>query len=187
MKIKRKIYSNKTIFYSGDLSLLQEDCISVAGSRKIEQSSADWLVNVLTKFDCPIISGLALGADTVAHETALQNGNPTIAVLPSGLKRITPKTNIDLANRIVDSGGLLISSYTPETYATRDRYIERNEDIAILGKGLIVPQFDIKSGTMHTVKFAKKHNKTILVRNYLGYSGNRHIIADNSFKTITAL
>lgn len=187
MKIKRKVFSNKTIFYSGDLSLLQEDCISVSGSRQIEQSSANWLESILNKLSCPIISGLAVGTDTIAHETALKNGNPTIGVLPSGLKRIYPKENLDLANRIVDSGGLLISSFTPETYPNRDRFIARNEDIAILGKGLIVPQFNKKSGTRHTVDFARKYNKTILVRNYKKYSGNRYILEDNSYNTITSL
>lgn len=184
MRIKRKTYSNKVIFYSGDLSLLNENCVSVSGSREIDSGSASWLRSKLNKVSCPIISGLAIGTDTIAHQTALRNQVPTIAVLPSGLRRITPEENIPLANEIVDNGGLLISEYAPNTFASRDRYIERNEMIAQLGKYLIVPQFNIRSGTRHTVDFAQKYGKLIFVRNKKSYSGNSHIISDNSYKTI---
>lgn len=184
MKIKRKIYSNITIFYSGDLSLLQEDCVSVSGSREIDNASSRWLRNKLNHISSPIVSGLAIGTDTIAHKTALKNEVPTVAVLPSGLRRITPEENISLANEIVDSGGLLISEYTPNTFASRDKYIKRNELIAILGKYLIVPQFNIRSGTRHTVDFAKKYSKSILVRNTRKYTGNSYIINDSSYKTI---
>lgn len=173
-------------FYMGNIELLKsENKVSVAGARKIDSSSTEWLKAVIKNLDsdCVIVSGLALGADTVAHKTALESGLKQIAVLPSGFNRITPQSNHQLALDIVKDGGLLVSEYHPRVYASRHRYINRNKIIARLGNYLIVPQFEVRSGTRHTVNFAKKLNKQILVQD-ADYSGNQFIIKDSGFNTI---
>ena len=173
----------ENLFLLGNKNLLQsKHMYSVAGSRKITAKSANWLRNTLSQLDsnCVIVSGLALGADTVAHQTALKNGNPTIAVLPSGFNCITPKSNQKLAKRIVKSGGLLVSEYESNTPATKSSYVARNRIIAKLGKALIVPQCEIKSGTMHTVRFAQEMGKPIFVQRGTNFSGNNYILTKSS-------
>lgn len=164
------------LFAVGDSSLLNQPMVSVAGSRQIDSSSTQWLDNIIGQISnhC-VVSGLALGSDRVAHESALNHGLPTIAVLPSGFNHITPRSHIRLAHRIVNSGGLLLSAYHPDTYVKKDQYIARNKIIAQLGKLLIIPQCNVKSGTMHTVRFAHQLNKPIVVQS-AGYSGNSFII-----------
>ena len=174
----------KNLFLLGNKNLLQsKHMYSVAGSRKITVKSAQWLENILGQLssDCVVVSGLALGTDTKAHKTALKNGNPTIAVLPSGFNCITPKSNTKLAKRIVKNGGLLVSEYEPDTPATKSSYVARNKIIARFGKALIVPQCDIQSGTMHTVRFAQQLNKLIVVQKDTDFSGNNYILTNSSF------
>ena len=173
-------------FYMGNIELLKsENKVSVAGARKIDSSSTEWLKAVIKNLDSDsvIVSGLALGADTVAHKTALESGLKQIAVLPSGFNRITPQSNHQLALDFVIDGGLLVSEYHPRVYASSHRYFNRNKIIARLGNYLIVPQFEVRSGTRHTVNFAKKLNKQILVQD-ADYSGNQFIIKDSGFNTI---
>lgn len=161
--------------YCGDLSLLNGLKISVAGARAIDSASAEWLRNYISNCNNTIVSGLALGADSVAHRTALECGLPTIAVLPCGINNIAPRSNINLAKQIVANGGLLISAYPNKAGASRDKYIARNKVIAQLGYKLVVPQCEYRSGTMHTVRFAHELHKSIVTQN-ADYSGNQHII-----------
>ena len=180
--MKTTTINNIKLNYAGNIDLLKEPCISVSGSRKIDKRSASWLKNKLRNCKAPIISGLALGTDTIAHKFALQKNIPTIAILPCGIGNITPKQNTELAKEILQNGGLLLSEYDYKTPANRSRYIARNKLIAYFGSFLIVPQFDYKSGTRHTVDFAKDFNKTIYVKKD-GFSGNQFIIHNNNYKT----
>lgn len=169
-----------SLFASGDLSLLESASIAVAGSRKIDSRSSAWLADILSQCGSrTIVSGLALGADAVAHRTALKLGVPTIAVLPSGINNIAPRSHTKLAAEIVDSGGLLLSAYAPNSGARRHTFVERNKIIAHLGDLLIVPQCARHSGTMHTVDFARALNKPVVVQN-ANYSGNQFILSDYS-------
>lgn len=163
--------------YCGNLSLLNGLKVSVAGARAIDSTSAEWLRNYISNCDCDkiIVSGLALGADSVAHQTALNCGLPTIAVLPCGINNIAPRSNIGLARKIVENGGLLISAYPNKAGASRDKYIARNKIIARLGYKLVVPQCEYRSGTIHTVRFANEANIPIVTQN-ADYSGNQYII-----------
>ena len=174
------------LYCVGDVELLNTTCVSVAGARKVNSSSIKWLNGVLEQCSASkptIVSGLALGTDTVAHKTALELGLPTIAVLPSGVNNIAPRSNEKLANQIVDNGGLLISEYMLHQAPNRDSYINRNRLIASLGKALVVPQCEVKSGTMHTVRFAKQYDKYIVTQD-ADYSGNQHIIRSGDYKVL---
>lgn len=158
---------------------------SVAGSRNISSNSSNWLRSQIAMLSSEhiIVSGLALGADTIAHQTALKCNIPQIAILPSGINNITPYSNLSLAHDIVDAGGCLISAYHPKARACRNSYIARNQVIAYLGHMLIVPEFSVRSGTRHTVDFTKNYKKYIIVNN-CDYSGNQFIINNNSYNTI---
>ena len=176
------------LFVVGRSSLLGSSVprVSVAGARAIDQSSSRWLEDMVDGLapGTAVVSGLALGADTVAFRAALARGLPCVAVLPSGFDNITPRQNLGLARRIVEAGGLLVSEYAPHTRATRSSFVARNQIIAELGKFLIVPQFEVKSGTRHTVDFAQQLNKLIVVQNQLNYSGNSYILQNAKYRTI---
>lgn len=166
------------LFAVGRVSLLSGPCISVAGSRRgVSSDSTEWLHDMLSQVsNHSVVSGLAIGIDRSAHEFAIELGLPTIAVLPSGFHRIAPRQHVGLARRIVASGGLLVSAYEPQTPAAPAQYVARNRIIAQLGKCLIVPQCEARSGTMHTVRFARKLNRPVFTRR-ADYSGNSYIVS----------
>lgn len=178
-----------SLFVVGDLSLLGASCasrrVSVAGSRKIDSASSDWLRQMVDYLypNNILVSGLALGADSVAHHHALEIGVPQIAVLPSGFDHITPRSNLQLARDIVASGGCLVSELAPGRGASRSTYISRNKIIAELGSCLVVPQFAVRSGTRHTVDFARGLGRSIVVR-ASNASGNQFIINSSDYQTI---
>lgn len=162
----------------GAVDLLSGPCISVAGSRRgVSPDSTEWLHDMLSQVsNHSVVSGLALGIDRYAHESAMELGLPTIAVLPSGFHRIAPRQHVGLARKIVASGGLLVSAYEPQTPAAPAQYVARNRIITQLGKCLIVPQCEVRSGTMHTVRFARELNRPVFTRNS-GHSGNSYIVS----------
>ena len=175
------------LFVLGNSALLGSGVtrVSVAGSRKIDSASSAWLRSVVDSFHSGsvLVSGLALGADSVAHRRALQLNIPQIAVLPSGFNNITPRSHIGLARDIIASGGCLVSLLSPDCGASRSTYINRNQVIAELGSCLIVPQFNIHSGTRHTVDLARELGKPIIVRSS-GASGNQFIINSPNYHTL---
>lgn len=174
-----------SLFCVGNTSLLNSPCVAVVGARKIDQSSSRWLKSIIGQLsNTCVVSGLALGTDTIAHKSALANHLPTIAVLPSGFNRITPKSNLPLARQIIANDGLLVSQYSPNTQVSNDKYIARNKIIANLGKYVIVPQFEIKSGTRHTINFTQQMGKLIVVQN-ANYSGNQFILKSDNYHTIS--
>ena len=176
-----------SLFVCGRSSLLGASVprVSVAGARAIDQASSRWLEEMVDGLapGTAVVSGLALGADTVAFRAALARGLPCVAVLPCGFDNITPRSNLGLARRIVEAGGVLVSEYPPSARATRGRFVARNQIIAELGKFLIVPQFEVKSGTRHTVDFAQRANKLIVVQN-ANYSGNQFVLKNSNYRTI---
>lgn len=184
MSIIKINLNGRSMFAFGNIELLNKPMVSVAGSRKITSEASEWLQNIIPQYsNYSIVSGLAIGADTVAHRTALENNIPTIAVLPSGLRNIHPSNNGGLARKIVREGGLVITEYNHKDYPCRENYIARNKIIAELGDCLIMPQCDEHSGTMHTVRFANKLNKNIVLPD-LDFTGNKYLINDDGFNTI---
>lgn len=175
------------LFVVGSSALLGSSVprVSVAGARAIDQSSSRWLSDMVDGLapGTAVVSGLALGADTVAFKSALARGLPCVAVLPCGFDNITPRSNLGLARRIVEAGGVLVSEYPPSARATRGSFVARNQIIAELGKFLIVPQFEVKSGTRHTVNFAQQLGKLIVVQN-ANYSGNQFVLKNSNYRTI---
>lgn len=139
--------------------------VAVAGSRSIDDKHSALLRAVVDDLDPSfnvLVSGLAIGADTVAHRAALRNGVPQIAVLPSGFDNVYPRRNLRLARDIVEAGGCLVSLLPPSARPSRSSFVERNKVIARLGKWLVVPQCASASGTMHTVRFARAAGRPVL-------------------------
>lgn len=139
-------------------TLLQMPMLAVVGTRKPTPYAATMCAQIVrevaTKGVC-IVSGLALGIDSIAHKAALEVGGKTIAVLPSGLDNIYPASHRQLAIAIIRQGGALLSEYTPKTTASyKGNFIQRNRIIAGLSQVIFIPEAAIKSGSLHTAQFA---------------------------------
>jgi DNA processing protein len=109
-----------------------------------------------------IVSGLALGIDTVAHQAALAAEGYTIAVLGSGIDRVQPTSNRGLAERVCAAGGAVITEQEPGTPGLPQHFPARNRIIAGLSLGVIVTEAAEKSGALITVKFAREQNRAVM-------------------------
>jgi DNA processing protein len=109
-----------------------------------------------------VVSGLALGVDSVAHQAALDAGGGTIAVLPSSVEEVYPASHRQLARDIVAEGGALVSEYPKGTPTLRGNFIARNQIIAGLSDVLLVTEAALRSGSLHTARFALEQGKDVL-------------------------
>lgn len=134
------------IYYLGDISLLQKTnkCAAVIGLRnpteQIETRERA-IVRQLVQEGVITVSGLATGCDTIAHRETLKRGGKTVAILPSPLSQILPESNVQLADLIVENGGLVLSEYgnEPTTQTERiGRYIARDRLQALFSDAVIL-------------------------------------------------
>ena len=141
---------------------------SFAGSRRgLSSSSVSWLRQQVARLAPDrhvLVAGGAVGADTVAHRAALELGIPQVVVLPCGFDHPYPRSNLGLFRSVLASGGCLVSLLPPSARPSRSSFVERNEVIARLGASLLVPQCAARSGTMHTVRFARGAGVPVLFR-----------------------
>ncbi|MBC7581357.1 DNA-protecting protein DprA [Aeromicrobium sp.] len=157
----------KQIFHAGaDLSeLLQRPVVAIVGSRKVTpygQQVTIKLARELAEQGVVIVSGLALGVDALAHQAALQAGGLTIAVLPSPIEQIAPSSHTQLAQRIAEQGGALISEYPAGMPALVQNFVARNRLVAGLSDALLITEAALKSGSLHTARFALDQGKDVL-------------------------
>jgi len=146
-------------------ALLQKPTVTIVGSRRptsYGREVTSHLARELTKHGVVIVSGLALGVDSIAHQACLDAGGHTVAVLPCGPDAIYPNTHRNLAKRIVNQGGALITEYAPETPPLRQNFIARNRLVSGLGDVVIITEAAEKSGTLHTANFALNQGKTVM-------------------------
>jgi len=139
--------------------------VAVVGSRKYSaygQQVTERLVNDLVNYGVVIISGLALGIDSIAHGAALAAGGQTVAVLPTSLDHIYPEKHFNLAREIIDKNGTLMSEYTATREIYRTNFIERNRIVSGLADVLLITEAALKSGSLHTARFALEQGKTVM-------------------------
>lgn len=144
------------LYVKGDPSLLLKKGVAIVGSRNAScygLKATGELVRSLWNHDVVIVSGGALGVDTMAHETALECGLPTIAVLGSGIGWDYPRENRRLFERI-SREGLLVSEYEPGRRPEKYFFPERNRIIAQLSQAVVVTAAALQSGSLHTAEHA---------------------------------
>ncbi len=149
----------KQLFVSGNhlQHMMEKPRIAIVGSRKVSpygRSVTAKLASDLARKGVVIVSGLALGIDSIAHTSCLDAGGGTVAVLPAGLDRIYPTSHFQLARRIAGAGGLLVTEYPKRTEPMRHNFIARNRIIAGLAEGLLITEAAVNSGSLHTARFA---------------------------------
>lgn len=156
-----------TLFVEGEnfTHLLSSPRLAIVGSRKITpygRGTTENLSASLAARGVVIVSGLALGVDSVAHQACIANGGRTIAVLPSGLDKIYPSSNTQLAHRIVKQDGALVTEYRPGTIPYPGNFLERNRIIAALSDGVLVTEAAMRSGSLNTANHALQLGKPVL-------------------------
>ncbi len=203
------------LYYKGDISLLKKEKLAIsvigllnpAGDIEIRERE---LVKEFVKNGAIIVSGLALGCDSISHIQALESNGKTIAILPSPLNNILPSSNLGLASRIISEGGLIISEYGKQFKSPMElssRYKERDRlqaifcDTIVLAASYSKNSADIwglhgqklDSGARLAMEYAKQYNISRAVMYEKDFDSenpmfdlNREIISeDNKVKTIS--
>lgn len=154
------------LFTEGNLlELLDRPSVAIVGSRKVSpygRQVTEQLARQLAERGIVIISGLALGVDSIAHTAAVSAGGATIAVLPSSIEEVYPASHRQLAKQIVDKGGALVSEYPAGSIMFNTNFISRNRLIAGLADITLIPEAALKSGSLHTARFTLELGKDVL-------------------------
>lgn len=156
-----------TLFLRGTLPPKGHKLLAVVGSRALSpygRHICASLIQGLSGYPISIVSGLALGADAVAHEAALSANLHTLAVLASGVDdaSISPRANFPLATRILESGGGIISE-SPEGYAPfPSDFPKRNRIVAGVADAILIIEAGERSGTLITARLASEYNRDLM-------------------------
>jgi len=153
----------KELFYKGNLALLKRPKVSIVGTRRPSSYTRQFtyaLAKTLSKRGVCVVSGAAMGVDTIAHEGA--GASNTIAVVANGLDIRYPMVNKNLIENI-ENEGLMLSQFNDGFRATGWSFVVRNEVVVALGDILVVTEAELDSGSMRSVEFAKKMGKNIFV------------------------
>lgn len=145
--------------------LLSNKVVSIVGTRKptpYGREVTSLLTSELAKHGVVIVSGLALGVDTIAHNACLKANGNTIAVLPCGPEQIYPSTHRHVASQILRAGGSIVTEYSPGTPPLKQHFIARNRLVSGMSDILVVTEAAEKSGTLHTANFALNQSKTVM-------------------------
>jgi len=146
------------LFSIGEFDFARRPRIAVIGTRsptKWGLKTARACAAKIVESRGVVVSGLALGIDAAAHAASVDHDGRTWAVLAHGLHTVSPSSNRELAKRIVESGGALVSEYAPGEPAQRHYFVERDRIQAGLSDAVLVIESGIDGGAMHTVKFAR--------------------------------
>lgn len=167
------------LWYRGDLSITRMPGLAVIGTREPTTegfNGGKFLAGQFAKFGYNIVSGLATGCDTSGHQGALCVGGKTTAILANGLDHdsIYPKENQDLAEIIVENGGLLLSEYPIRTAVNRYNLVARDRLQSGLSQATLVVMTGVKGGTMHAAIATMKANKPLYVMRFKNEETNKH-------------
>lgn len=157
----------KKLFYSGKLPEHRVPTMAIVGTRKptaYGRAVTYKFAGELAKKGVVIASGLALGVDAIAHAAACDANGTTIAVLPSGLPKVQPATNRGLAERIIATGGALLTEYGEDDVVSyQSNFLERNRIVAGIADAILITEAAARSGTLNTAAHALAQGKDVFV------------------------
>jgi len=160
----KEIYDYPPLLYiRGSLLPQDEWCLAVVGTRRATvygKQVADEIVTDLAQSKITIVSGLAKGIDSVAHQAALAVGGRSIAIFACGLDTVYPSENADLARNIIQQGAL-ISEYPLGTRPRAENFPRRNRIMSGLSLGVLVVEANEISGAMITARLALEQNREV--------------------------
>ncbi|OYX42789.1 DNA protecting protein DprA [Candidatus Saccharibacteria bacterium 32-49-12] len=154
----------KIVYTIGALPTERRPVVAIIGTRKPTIYGTRVACNfaeALSRHNIIVISGLAYGIDAAAHRGAVQGGGVSGAVLAHGLDIIYPSAHTNLADKILASGGFLLSPYPPGTTVHKYRFLERNQWLAGLADLVLVVEAEQRSGTHATVRYALDYGKEV--------------------------
>lgn len=153
----------KQLYYIGDISCVKNKSIAIVGSRRYTvygKRVSKMVGRRMAEAGVSVVSGLATGIDTFAHEGALEFNSSPIAVLGSGIKQMYPVSNTQLMANIA-SNGVVISEYEPDFRCQRWSFPRRNRIISGLSEAVILVEANANSGALITAQYAMAQGKTI--------------------------
>lgn len=175
------------LYILGGLPLPEMPKVAIVGTRKATEQGKFIAKNIAQKLaesGIVIVSGLAMGIDTAAHEGALAAGGKTIAVLANGLDKIYPAQNENLARKILESGGAIVSEYESKTPPYESQFLERNRIVSGLSVAAIIIEAPERSGSLATARFAAEQGREVFVVpgpiNHPNYAGSHKLIRDGA-------
>lgn len=156
----------KILYCRGTLPDWNKKFLCVVGSRKYSsygKEVCEQLIAGLAGYPVVIVSGLALGIDSIAHNAALRAGLTTIAIPGSGLDPsvLYPASHTRLAEQIIERGGALISEFEPNFRATTWSFPQRNRIMAGISNAVLIVEAELKSGTLITSRLATEYNRDV--------------------------
>jgi len=152
------------LYVLGQADLGAERTVGIVGTRRATPQGRDnteHLVAGLEPLGVPVVSGLAYGIDSAAHAAALAHRLPTVAVLGHGLDRIYPPSNRQLASRIVEQGGALVTEYPHGTAIHAGNFPARNRIIAALSDAVVVVEASERGGALITATIATGYHREV--------------------------
>lgn len=152
------------LYVRGDISCDFDSTIAVVGSRKMTmygKEATDLIASQLSYAGWTVVSGLAYGVDAAAHQAVVNAKGKTIGVLGGGLAKFHPQNHVDLARKMIECGGGVVSEFSMECSPTRRSFPMRNRVISGLSKGVVVTEAGLQSGALITVDFALEQNRVV--------------------------
>ncbi|SDK23789.1 DNA-processing protein DprA [Lacicoccus qingdaonensis] len=147
------------LYLKGDRSLLNRPMLGIVGSRKATRYTSESLADIIPELkNICVVSGLAYGADEIAHKLCLSSEVSTAGVLAFGHDLHYPKSTYSIRARM-EQKGLTISEYPPHASIEKWRFIARNRIIAGLSRGILVTEAEEKSGSLITLEMAMNENR----------------------------
>ena len=162
--LKMITYPPTLLFVAGDKTILNEPQLAMVGSRNPTPTGLEHAFKFaysLAKAGLVITSGLALGIDAKSHEGTLAAKSPTIAVMGTGMGSVYPNRHENLAQRIMDTGGALVSEFVAGTGPRRENFPIRNRIISAMALGVLVVEAAVRSGSLITARYASEQGKEI--------------------------
>jgi len=152
------------IFVRGDVSVFSLHAVAIVGTRSptpYGKTVTPTITRELVERGLVIVSGLAAGIDTIAHQTCLEQNGRTIAVLGCGIDRIFPNTNAPLAEKICANKGAVVSEFPMGTPPEAFRFPRRNRIISGLSAGVLVVEGGERSGSLITAHYALQQGRDV--------------------------
>jgi len=168
-KVLKNIDDKPVLIYTktkkkNDFEIFNKKAIAVVGTRKITaygKQATEMITRGLVDKGLVIVSGLARGVDKIAHETTIYNKGLTVAVLGCGLDMVYPPEHKDLAEKIIDCGGTLVSEFPLGTEIAAKNFPLRNRIISGMSLGVVVTEAAEKSGSLITASCAAEQGREV--------------------------
>lgn len=156
----------KCLYYIGTIPTQRRPTLAIVGTRKptaYGRQVTERLASELASKGVVIVSGLALGVDAIAHQATLDASGTTIAILANELPEIRPMTNRAIGERIIASGGAIISESDGEKPLGKWSFLERNRLVAGISDAILITEASARSGTLNTAMHALEQGKDVFV------------------------